>query len=95
MCIRDRSQRDWGYDAPQRITLAINVNLNNASLAAGVINHELGHSLYMAGHALGHTQLMMNGGWGEPTADDLRMFRSIMTIPIGTPFQGYEWVSVR
>ncbi len=90
-----QSQRDWGYDAPQRMTLAISVNLNNATFAAGVINHELGHSLYMAGHALGHTQLMMNGGYGEPTADDLRMFRSIMTIPIGTPFQGYEWVSSR
>jgi hypothetical protein len=89
-----RSQRDWGYDAPQRMTLAISVDLNNATFAAGVINHELGHSLYMAGHALGHTQLMMNGGYGEPTADDLRMFRSIMTIPVGTPFQGYEWVSV-
>jgi hypothetical protein len=28
---------------------------------------------------------------GEPKT--MRMFRSIMTIPIGTPFQGYEWVS--
>lgn len=81
--------RRWGYVAPELIRVAIDPGLSNEAHVAGVMNHELGHSLYFGGHSL--RGLMMNGGYGEPTADDLRLFRSVMAIPIGTPFHNYEW----
>jgi hypothetical protein len=83
----------WGTTPPVKMRVVISPVLTTELAVQKLINHEFGHSLCFGSHSTNTQHLMNYGGGfdpGVPTADDLRMFRSITTIPIGTDFNRYE-----
>lgn len=89
----DQTNPVWGNTPPRWMRLVVAPVLTTEDAYRRMLNHELGHSLYIGSHSTNMAHLMnYQGGFdpGVPTDDDLRIFRAIATIPLGTDLNRYE-----
>lgn len=83
----------WGNTPPRWMRLVLDSSLATDQQVRFVLNHELGHTLYVGSHSTNNHHLMWYQGGvvpGVPSVDDLRLFRAVATIPAGTDFNRYE-----
>ena len=83
----------WGTTPPRWMRLVVDPAVATEQQARYLFNHELGHTLYVGSHSTNPNHLMWYQGGvspGLPSADDLRLFRAVATIPAGTDYNRYE-----
>ncbi len=89
----DEANAVWGAATPRWMRMIVDPSLATEQQVRSVLNHELGHSLYIGQHSTNANHLMWYQGGvspGVPSVDDLRLFRAVATIPLGTDYNRYE-----
>lgn len=89
----DDASAVWGAAPPRWMRLVLDPAVATEQQARFVLNHELGHTLYIGSHSTNANHLMWYQGGvvpGVPSVDDLRLFRAVATIPAGTDYNRYE-----